>query len=173
VPQSSISEYLAHRTVLNMLACLPSGSNAAAVICGQNRKKIDSKVQKLSLVRDKLPLLYTFRKKAESPCRHALAAFGAVYDGPWPEVWQAASVSEPLRLISGPVSCIRQLDGGKVLLREQPFQVLRTLIESGGKIVTRDEIKKKLWPNEHDCGFRSQHQCRHRRPSARPRRFCC
>jgi serine/threonine protein kinase len=38
--------------------------------------------------------------------------------------------------------------GGKVLLREQPFQVLRMLIERGGKIVTRGEIKKKLWPND-------------------------
>src|SRR5262249_25542172 len=35
-----------------------------------------------------------------------------------------------------------------VLLREQPFQVLRMLIERGGKIVTRGEIKKVLWPND-------------------------
>src|SRR5467141_4357087 len=37
---------------------------------------------------------------------------------------------------------------GRVLLREQPFQVLRMLIERGGKIVTREEIKSKLWPND-------------------------
>jgi serine/threonine protein kinase len=36
----------------------------------------------------------------------------------------------------------------KALLREQPFQILRLLIERGGKIVTRDEIKKLLWPND-------------------------
>ena len=36
----------------------------------------------------------------------------------------------------------------RVLLREQPFQILRILIERGGKIVTRDEIKAKLWPND-------------------------
>src|ERR1700757_5336090 len=35
-----------------------------------------------------------------------------------------------------------------VLLREQPFQILRILIERGGKIVTRDEIKATLWPND-------------------------
>jgi serine/threonine protein kinase len=35
----------------------------------------------------------------------------------------------------------------KVLLREQPFQVLRMLIERGGTIVTREEIRRKLWPN--------------------------
>src|SRR5215468_11952325 len=37
---------------------------------------------------------------------------------------------------------------GTVLLREQPFQILRMLIERGGKIVTRAEIKKALWPND-------------------------
>ena len=35
-----------------------------------------------------------------------------------------------------------------VLLREQPFQILRILIERRGEIVTRDEIKKVLWPND-------------------------
>src|SRR5437762_14096597 len=37
---------------------------------------------------------------------------------------------------------------GKILLREQTFQVLRMLIERKGKIVTREEIKRKLWPND-------------------------
>src|SRR5580658_3057412 len=36
----------------------------------------------------------------------------------------------------------------KVLLREQVFQVLRMLVEREGKIVTRDEIKSRLWPND-------------------------
>ena len=35
-----------------------------------------------------------------------------------------------------------------VLLREQPFQVLRMLVERDGKIVTRTEIKERLWPND-------------------------
>ncbi|HET9156927.1 MAG TPA: winged helix-turn-helix domain-containing protein, partial [Myxococcaceae bacterium] len=35
-----------------------------------------------------------------------------------------------------------------LLLREQPFQILRMLIERNGKIVTRAEIKKALWPND-------------------------
>jgi DNA-binding winged helix-turn-helix (wHTH) protein len=42
---------------------------------------------------------------------------------------------------------------GKVILREQPFQVLRMLIESSGKIVTREEIKRKLWPNDTTVDF--------------------
>src|SRR5260370_38542004 len=37
---------------------------------------------------------------------------------------------------------------GKGLLREQPFQVLRMLIERGGKVLTREEIRKKRWPND-------------------------
>ena len=36
----------------------------------------------------------------------------------------------------------------KVLLREQPFQILRILVERRGGMVTRDEIKKVLWPND-------------------------
>ena len=36
----------------------------------------------------------------------------------------------------------------KVLLREQVFQVLRLLLEREGKIVTREEIKGRLWPND-------------------------
>jgi DNA-binding winged helix-turn-helix (wHTH) protein/Flp pilus assembly protein TadD len=35
--------------------------------------------------------------------------------------------------------------GNKVLLREQVFQVLRMLVEREGKIVTREEIKSRLW----------------------------
>jgi len=34
----------------------------------------------------------------------------------------------------------------KVLLREQVFQVLRMLLEREGNIVTREEIKERLWP---------------------------
>src|SRR5712672_1927588 len=36
----------------------------------------------------------------------------------------------------------------QVLLREQPFQVLRMLIERAGKLVTREDIKHKLWPDD-------------------------
>jgi DNA-binding winged helix-turn-helix (wHTH) protein len=36
----------------------------------------------------------------------------------------------------------------KILLREQPFQILRILVERQGKIVTRQEIKQILWPND-------------------------
>jgi TolB-like protein/DNA-binding winged helix-turn-helix (wHTH) protein/Flp pilus assembly protein TadD len=36
----------------------------------------------------------------------------------------------------------------KVLLREQLFQVLRMLVECDGKIVTREEIRSRLWGND-------------------------
>ena len=36
----------------------------------------------------------------------------------------------------------------KVLLREQVFQVLRMLLEREGKIVTREEVKTRLWAND-------------------------
>ncbi|HEU5153155.1 MAG TPA: protein kinase, partial [Gemmatimonadales bacterium] len=41
-------------------------------------------------------------------------------------------------------------EGGRerVVLREQPLRVLRLLIEHEGRIATREEIRKKLWPND-------------------------
>jgi serine/threonine protein kinase/Tol biopolymer transport system component len=38
--------------------------------------------------------------------------------------------------------------GRKVRLQEQPFQILLMLVERSGGLVTREEIKKKLWPND-------------------------
>ena len=38
-------------------------------------------------------------------------------------------------------------EGGKILLQEQPFRVLRMLVENGGEVVTREEIRRTLWPN--------------------------
>jgi DNA-binding winged helix-turn-helix (wHTH) protein len=40
-------------------------------------------------------------------------------------------------------------DGGKtVRLPEQPFQILVMLLEHPREVVTRDEIRKCLWPND-------------------------
>ena len=36
----------------------------------------------------------------------------------------------------------------KILLRQQVFLVLRMLVEHEGRIVTREEIKNKLWAND-------------------------
>jgi|SRR5271157_4902736 len=37
-------------------------------------------------------------------------------------------------------------NGARVRLQEQPFQLLRVLLERGGEIVTREELKQTLWP---------------------------
>ena len=54
-----------------------------------------------------------------------------------------------LDLSTGELRSIEAPDpNNKVLLREQVFQVLRMLLEREGKIVTREEIKERLWPND-------------------------
>ena len=54
-----------------------------------------------------------------------------------------------LDLKSGELWPIGHLDGeSRILLREQPFKVLRLLIEREGEIVTREEIKRQLWPDD-------------------------
>jgi serine/threonine protein kinase/Tol biopolymer transport system component len=39
-------------------------------------------------------------------------------------------------------------DGEKVCLQEQPFRILILVLEGAGAVVTREEIRKKLWPND-------------------------
>src|SRR5689334_13011719 len=36
--------------------------------------------------------------------------------------------------------------GVRLKLQEQPFQILLTLLERPGEIVSRDDIQKRLWP---------------------------
>ena len=38
-------------------------------------------------------------------------------------------------------------EGRKIRLQEQPFQILRLLLESPGEAVLREEIRSRLWPN--------------------------
>jgi serine/threonine protein kinase/tetratricopeptide (TPR) repeat protein len=44
-------------------------------------------------------------------------------------------------------------DGRTTVLQEQPFQVLRILIDRNGGIVTRQEIRKQLWRNDTEVDF--------------------
>jgi serine/threonine protein kinase len=39
-------------------------------------------------------------------------------------------------------------DGRSVRLQEQPFQVLKMLLEHSGEVVAREEIRRTLWPND-------------------------
>ena len=36
----------------------------------------------------------------------------------------------------------------RVVLQEQPLRILLMLLEARGEIVTREDIKKRLWPND-------------------------
>jgi TolB-like protein/DNA-binding winged helix-turn-helix (wHTH) protein/Flp pilus assembly protein TadD len=54
-----------------------------------------------------------------------------------------------LDLSTGELRSIEAPDpNNKVILREQVFQVLRMLVEREGKIVTREEIKGRLWADD-------------------------
>src|SRR5882724_8270589 len=37
-------------------------------------------------------------------------------------------------------------NGARLRLQEQPFQVLAVLLESAGRVVTRDDLRQKIWP---------------------------
>jgi TolB-like protein/DNA-binding winged helix-turn-helix (wHTH) protein/Flp pilus assembly protein TadD len=41
-----------------------------------------------------------------------------------------------------------QSNGSKAVLPGQPFQVLLTLLDQPGQLVTREELKKRLWPSD-------------------------
>src|SRR5436309_349951 len=37
-------------------------------------------------------------------------------------------------------------NGNRIRLQEQPFQVLAALLESPGEVVTREQLRQKIWP---------------------------
>src|ERR1700687_4555934 len=41
-----------------------------------------------------------------------------------------------------------QANGRKLILQEQPFQILATLLERPGQLVNRDELRQKLWSSD-------------------------
>ena len=53
-----------------------------------------------------------------------------------------------LDLKSGELRSLEAPTAKATLLREQVLQVLQLLVEGGGEIVTREEIKGKLWAND-------------------------
>src|SRR5271169_3672808 len=44
-------------------------------------------------------------------------------------------------------------EAARKVLQEQPFQVLRILMEREGEVVAREEIKARLWPNDTEVDF--------------------
>jgi DNA-binding response OmpR family regulator len=47
-------------------------------------------------------------------------------------------------LVSHELRC----DGRKINLQEKPFQVLALLLEQPGQLVTREELRHRLWPED-------------------------
>src|ERR1700680_3304917 len=45
-------------------------------------------------------------------------------------------------------ACEIRKHGVRLKLPEQPFQVLSVLLENPGEIVTRDELRTRLWPSD-------------------------
>ena len=43
---------------------------------------------------------------------------------------------------------LRQGEGAVLVLPDQPLQILRMLVEADGEIVTRDQIRQRLWPDD-------------------------
>lgn len=44
-------------------------------------------------------------------------------------------------------------NGVKVRLQEQPFQVLRVLLEQPGEVVSREELQRRIWPVDTFAAF--------------------
>ena len=43
-------------------------------------------------------------------------------------------------------ACELRKSGRRIRLQEQPFQVLLMLLENAGRVVTRDDLRQKIWP---------------------------
>jgi DNA-binding response OmpR family regulator len=39
-------------------------------------------------------------------------------------------------------------DGARIRLPEQPFRILHVLLQQPGKVITREELCKRLWPSD-------------------------
>ena len=76
-----------------------------------------------------------------------------------------------LDLPTGELRSTYKADANNVLPREQVFQVLRMLLEREGRIVTREEIKNRLWANDTVVDFDHSINCDDQDPAPRPGGF--
>jgi DNA-binding winged helix-turn-helix (wHTH) protein len=44
-------------------------------------------------------------------------------------------------------------NGVKVSVQEQPFQILKALLERPGELITRDELRRRIWPEDTFVAF--------------------
>ena len=61
--------------------------------------------------------------------------------------------------------------GIRLKLHRQPFQVLSLLLEHPGEVVTREELRQRLWPGETFVDRYRSEQCR-QKATRRSLRFC-
>jgi DNA-binding winged helix-turn-helix (wHTH) protein len=45
-------------------------------------------------------------------------------------------------------SCELRRDGIRVKIQEQPLQILQILLERPGQLVTREDLRQKIWPSD-------------------------
>jgi Transcriptional regulatory protein, C terminal len=57
--------------------------------------------------------------------------------------------------------------GVRIKLQDQPFKVLLTLLDHPGEVITREDLRARIWPNESFGGLRSCDECRHRKAENR------
>src|SRR5277367_704041 len=70
-----------------------------------------------------------------------------------PDLGRVRLASFALDLRSGELWEFDDPAGRRKILQEQPFKVLRILIEREGEVAGREEIKAKLWPNDTEVDF--------------------
>jgi TolB-like protein/Tfp pilus assembly protein PilF/DNA-binding response OmpR family regulator len=82
----------------------------------------------------KPPVLNSFRRIGEAACMEALPSSHAlVRFGPFELDQHAGGLRK---------------DGARIRLQEQPLQILRTLLENPGQIITREELRQKIWRSD-------------------------
>ena len=68
-----------------------------------------------------------------------------------------------------PVSCT--CDGNRVQLQEQPVQVLTALLDRPGEIITREDLRERLWKSDTFVDFDRRAEHRREEDPAGARRF--
>ena len=63
-------------------------------------------------------------------------------------------------------------DGVRLRLQDQPFEVLVMLLEQPGEVLTRDELRQRLWPDGTFVDFEHGLNAAVKRLRARDRRQC-
>ncbi len=61
--------------------------------------------------------------------------------------------------------------GIKIKLHDQPFQVLAMLLEHAGEVVTREQLRQKLWPADTFVDFDVGSELRDQEAAGRPGRL--